>query len=129
MTSGLQNTFIKSMADSGCYFLCLCEIAERITGKPVDVLTTAVYAFEENWIWRDFTVQNPEALLHELTGKKVSVKHSETLPTNCMYYVEKWHNPRTGYSHFRLHDWDSLTNSVTVKEGKIENYRIITINE
>ena len=129
MISGLQNTFIEEMSKSGCYFLCICELAERITGKRVDVLNTALYAFEENWMWRDFTVQRPDLILADLIGKKVKVEASNKLPTTCKYYVEKWFNPRTGFSHFRLHDWDSLTNSVTVKEGKIDSYRIFIVDE
>ena len=58
-------------------------------------------------------------------GERIAHRPVDAIePTNCIYYIEKWHNNRTGFDHFRLHDWDSLKNSVTVREGYIEDYRV-----
>lgn len=127
MREGLQNTTIKNLYETGCYFLCICKIAEEITSKNVDIINTALYAQDKAWVDEDFTVNNPEALLSYLTGKKVKVTKSETLPNGTKYYVEKWYNPKTGYCHFRLPKWDSLKDSVTVKNGSIESYRLLDI--
>lgn len=126
MQQYLQNTLIKNLADTGCYFLCLCEIAERETSKSVDIIKTAIYSIEHHWIEADFTVLFPEEILHYLTGYRYSVTKSDKIDTKANFVVEKWHNDRTGYSHFRLEDWDSLKDSVTVKEGKPTSFRNIT---
>lgn len=125
MTSGTQNTVIENMAKTGCYFLCLCEISERITHMPVDAIETAIVAQKSGWIKKDFTIVNPDKLLHFLTGKNFNVSITTEKPANYLYYVEMWHNDRTGYEHFKLPNWDSLTNSVTVREGYIKSYRVL----
>ena len=124
MTQGLQNTLIEKMAESGCYFLALCELSERLTGKPVDVLLAAEAAMGAGWITSVFKVMNPDAILHFLTGRKfITSITTEKIPGT--YSIEMWHNDRTGFDHFRLHDWDSLKDSITVKEGYIKSYRSI----
>lgn len=124
MTSGTQNTIIKNLASDGCYFLAICELGERIAHRPVDVVETAVVAIKSEWVTSAFKVMHPDKLLEFITDRKFKVSSPTEKPAGCMYYVEKWHNNRTGFDHFRLHDWDSLTNSVTVREGYIEDYRI-----
>ena len=39
-----------------------------------------------------------------------------------MYTVEKWVNLSTGRIHFRRRFVDTLTNSITVAQGKLERY-------
>lgn len=122
LEAGCQNGIIKQMYESGCYFLCICKMAERYMNKEVDVVNVAQVAMEHGWIYRDFTVQKPDSIFSYLTGRRPIVSMTEQKP-DCEYYVECWYNSRTQFTHFKLPDWDSLTNSVTVKEGKITSYR------
>lgn len=124
MTSETQNTVIKNMASDGCYFLAICELGERIAHRPVDAIETAVVAIKSKWMTESFKVEHPETILEFITDRKFKVSCPKTKPEGCMFYIEKWHNNRTGFDHFRLHDWDSLKNSVTVREGYIEDYRV-----
>ena len=127
---GLQN-FIESMGKEGCYFLSLCKLF-----SAKDIITTALECNKRGYLfynWKDpddklnFNVDNPEGIIEYITGKKCRVtKHYAGVPVE-KYYVEKWYNSRTGFSHFRLRDWDPLLNSVTVKEGKIKSWRVIKI--
>ena len=129
MQQHLQNTLIKKLSDYGCYFLCLCEIAERHTGQPVDIIRTAVKALEEGWIEEDFTIQRPTEILKYLTEKSwVCIKSEKESKSPDSYAIQCYKNERTGYTHFRMEDWDSLKDSVTVKEGKIDSYRIFLLN-
>ena len=129
MKQHLQNTLIKNLYESGCYFLCICEIAERHTGRPVDIIKTAVKALEEGWIEEDFTILRPAQILEYLTEKSwVCIKSEKESKEPDSYTVQCYKNNRTGYTHFRMEDWDSLKDSVTVREGKIISYRIFLLN-
>lgn len=123
MRSGIQNTILKSMAEYGCYFLCICELGERITGNKVDVIDFALHCQNKGYLDFDFTVLNPGRILGMLTKKYYDVTKSKEHDDKADYRVLMYHNDKTGLTHFRLDDWDSLTDSITVKEGKIIGYR------
>lgn len=129
----LQNNLIKNMYESGCYFLCLVHIAEKEnTYLAVDVVRFAIECISNGWLKKDFTVVRPDLILGKLLEKTVTVtvidekdkksfdKLSHKAIINC------WYNKRTGFTHFNCDDWDSLENSVTVKEGKIASYRVFS---
>ena len=91
----------------------------------------------------DFLLSNPEytsvdnllAVNTSVTIKplkpsiNVVVEKTKNWPNNALFVIGKWHNKRTGYSHFVLMkgprdvEYDPLGDSVTVKEGDIESYR------
>lgn len=126
--SGIQNGLIKNLYDYGCYFLCICYIAEKHNKYlSVDIIKFANECIENKWLKADFTVVRPDLILGKLLGKTVTVVSVESLDN--MEYKEKvncWYNKRTNYTHFNLDDFDSLSNSVTVKEGKIISYRLFS---
>lgn len=116
-------TFLKD----GCLFLSLSSIIEQYTGNPLDILGTLSYCKKQGYINadNDMTVEGQLKYLRDLTGRtwiRTVVKQlPATVPEN-MYTVEKWLNARTGYIHFKRRFMDTLTNSVTVKEGTLTDY-------
>ena len=77
-------------------------------------------------------MNDAEAFLRHLTGKRVAVRKSDDInykPTSSEYIVERWERPtpKMIFSHFKLPDWDSLRDSQTVKHGKIVSLRIFRV--
>lgn len=120
--------------DGGCYFFCLCAIAEKITGKEIDVLKTAWKYIQEKKI--DYDVKRPRAynncmyiyeadtILSELIGEKYRIKKVEKLPQGYTgYYIERW--KKNNMTHFVLPDYDTMTYSSVRAEGKISAYYLV----
>ena len=133
--AGIQNTLLKELYESGCYFLSIIHIAEKNTPYlSVDVIRFAIECIDNKWLEKDFTVIRPNKILGRLLDKEVSVisvsgKEKELLQT--MEYkaiVNCWYNPKTGFHHFNTDEFDSLVNSKTVKEGYIVGYRVFNWN-
>lgn len=129
--SGIQNTLLKELYESGCYFLSIIHIAEKNSAYlSVDVVRFAKECIDNKWLEKDFTVIRPDEILGRLLDKEVSVisvngKEKELLQT--MEYkavVNCWYNPNTNLYHFNCDDWDSLVNSKTVRDGYIVGYRV-----
>ena len=129
--AGIQNTLLKQLYESGCYFLSIIYIAEKNSQYlSVDVIRFAIECIDNKWLEKDFTVIRSAKILGRLLDKEVSVvslngKEKEVLQT--MEYkaiVNCWYNPKTGLYHFNCEDWDSLVNSKTVREGYIAGYRV-----
>ena len=122
--NGIQ-TAMKNAGENACLFLSLLSIAEEYTGLPVDFIVAYRKCIELGLIEKDFFCNDQQKILYELTGakwKKTVVKElPDPVPEN-MYTVEKWHNVRTGFTHFRRRGFDTLECSVTVKEGYIKEY-------
>lgn len=110
---------------SACLFLCILSIAEDYKGGDLDLIWSIFVAKREGCLQDDFYVSDQEKLLLLLTGRtwkrSVVTKLPDRIPDN-MYTVEKWYNPRTGYTHFKRRGYDTLASSVTVKEGKLKEY-------
>lgn len=133
--AGIQNTLLKQLYESGCYFLSIIHTAEKNSPYlSVDVMRFAIECIDNKWLEKDFTVIRPDKILGRLLDKEVSVvsvsgKEKDLLQT--MEYkavINNWYNPKTGLYHFNCEDWDSLINSKTVKEGFIISYRIFNWN-
>lgn len=122
LKNGCQD-LLKNLGTSGCYFLCLCKIAEEELHRSVDVLDAAYVALENQLIDKEFFVMNPTEILRYLTGKKWIVVVSKEMKT-ADYSVVKYVNGK--YTHFRLEHWDSLENSTSVRCGIIESFRHFT---
>lgn len=124
--NGIQ-TKLEQIGKYGCYLLSIANHFEY-QGDIVDFYDKCL---KEKWIEEDCTVLNPAAIAHYLGGGNWMVIKSNTpLEMNdADFYVECWKNNRTGYTHFRLPESDTLKNSVTVKEGKIVSYRIFMLQE
>lgn len=118
---------VQTFLTEGCLFLSLCSIAEQVVNEHIDILSTIQYAKAEGWIDsnNDMTKASQCALLGFLTGKVWRREELTELPNPVpdeMYTVEKWVNLNTGLTHFRRRFVDTLTNSVTVAQGKLERY-------
>lgn len=118
---------VQTFLTEGCLFLSLCSIAEQVANMHIDILSAIQYAKTEGWIDanNDMTKTSQCALLEFLTGKKWHREEFTTLPNPVpdeMYTVEKWRNPKNGFTHFRRRFVDTLTDSVTVKMGKLVSY-------
>lgn len=128
--NGIQ-TVMEKAGDYACLFLSLLSIAEEYTGLPVDFIVAYRKCIDLGLIEKDFFCNDQEKILYEFTGKKwkkTVVKELDPLPEN-MFTVEKWHNPRTGFTHFRRRSFDTLESSVTVKEGYIKEYYCYSVED
>ena len=129
--AGIQNTLLKELCESGCYFLSIIYIAEKNSPYlSVDVIRFAIECIDNKLLGKDFTVIRPNKILGRLLDKEVtiiSLSEKEKNLLQTMEYKEvinNWYNPKTGLYHFNTDDWDSLLNSKTVKEGYIVGYRV-----
>lgn len=114
----------QSFVQEGCYFLCLCSIAEDVTTKCVDVVEAYNTAIENKWATTDAYIQNPIALLKWLTHKDWTMRIEDKVPqvvADNEWTVLKYYNPKTKYTHFKRRDVDTLASSKTVIEGKIQS--------
>lgn len=131
----------------GCYFCSLLAVAEEqrkkvfeahevmsiyLAAMHVGIISKEVW--DENGRPKDgCTVLDPDALLR-LAGGKGSVRKvdgSGYKAATGEWQILRFHNQRTGFSHFVLGDgngkvrFDPLGHSVTVKEGRVVDQRII----
>jgi len=134
-------TFFQEAGEAACYALCIAKIAERITGNAIEPIDALLGGIERKFIhynWSDpedpdnFYVNNPEAFLCLLTGKRATVIKTDNInyrPASNEYIAERWERPtaKMVYSHFRLQEWDSLRDSQTVKYGKLVSLRVFRL--
>jgi hypothetical protein len=122
--AGIQSVFYNANKYS-CLFLCLLSIAEEASWQAVDLIGVYRHCIKKHWIDDDFTCLNQTAILEYITGKHWRREVRKSLPDPVpdeMYTVEKWYNPRTGFTHFKRRGFDTLYSSNTVKEGKLKEY-------
>ena len=131
---GLQIELLAIYKD-GCHFLTLCSIADEYrydNGLPyIDLIDAIRICQKRGLISDDFYVNDDGTkVLSLLTdGKKWTRRDVVNLPTiNDNDYTEAvYFNSRTQFKHFRRRYFDTLRDSVTVKEGSIIQYRIYTV--
>ncbi len=124
--SGIQNE-LESCGKEGCHFLTLLSIAEETINEPIDLLDAIRLCKENNVLADDFFVKDNCGLLCILTGKSWTMAEVSVLPDviNDNEYTEAiYFNPRTKFKHYRRRGFDTLKDSVTVKEGDVIAYRI-----
>lgn len=129
--SGIQDV-MKMVGSDGCHFLTLCSIAEEYLNKPIDLIGLIRHCQSKRWITNDFWVKNDGTpILNYLTNKKWTRKEVDKLPvirdndyTEAIYY-----NPNTGFHHYRRRGIDTLSYSITVRDGYIEKYYIYTVED
>ena len=127
--TGIQSLLQEMQFNSACHFLALCSIAEEVNNLPIDFLQVVKLARSTNLIRKDFYVNDACALLRLMTNRQWSVRKEKTLPSVILdneYTEAVWYNPRTKFTHFRRRGFDTLNNSITVKEGNIAEYRVYT---
>lgn len=129
--NGIQTVFEKA-GNYACLFLSLLTIAEEYTGLPVDFIVAYRKFIEMGLIEKDFYCNDQEKILYTLTGmkwKKTVLKELPNPVPENMYTVEKWHNERTGLTHFKRRGWDTLESSFTTREGNIVEYYCYSVGD
>lgn len=122
------------LGDSGCYFICLCSIAEEITGKEIDLLKTAKRMIDNkilDYDWRRpkayknmFYVTDADKLLKAL-GCKEHIEKVDELPKGYKgKYIVRY--TLEGSTHFVLPNYNSITYSNCVANGRISKYYLVT---
>lgn len=118
-------TILKSVAQTGCYFLSLCDVAEDfLADNDLDAkhsfFATLQTALKNEWLLADMTVMCPIDILAYITGFTWEMtKFSGLFPYEQQKKNEysiicyKWNN----MTHFRRRGYDVYKNSVTVRQG------------
>lgn len=137
----MKITDIKAIQDlancvgtDGCYFICLCAVAEKITGKEIDVLRSAWEAIGLKLV--DYDLKRPRAYKNKMFVFDAD-KVLEMLGCDG-YYIEKvdalskdydgYYIVRytlEGSTHFILPDYNSITYSNTVANGRKSKYYLV----
>ena len=137
----MKITDIKAIQDlancvgtDGCYFICLCAVAEKITGKEIDVLSSAWKAIELKRI--DYDLKRPRAyknkmfvfdadkVLEMLGCDGYYIEKVDALPKDYDgYYIVRY--TLEGSTHFILPDYNSITYSNTVANGRKSKYYLV----
>jgi hypothetical protein len=136
MKAGIQ-TLLGEAGEAACYALDILEIAERERGHKLNIIEALCQGIDCGFIYYNnedpndndnFFVEAPEALLTMLAGGRWTVEKAgpEYVPARGEWVVDRWERVKTGavIGHFRLPDWDSLSNSMTVRYGKIVSKRV-----
>lgn len=132
----LQTLFLNAH-ESSCHFLVLCSIADEYRHdhglEYIDLIWAIRTCTSKGLIDGEFYVKDDGCrILSLLTeGKKWTRKDVVSLPAIGYndYTEAEYFNPRTQFTHFRRRYFDTLRDSVTVKEGYIKQYRIYTVQE
>lgn len=127
---GLQ-TILGKCGSEGCHFLTLCSIIEEVNNEPLDLIEAIRVAQSKGWFDTNFYGKAADLFLNHFTGKKWSRKKVDVLPvikgneyTEAVYY-----NSDTGYFHYRRRGFDTIVDSVTVRDGIIVEYYIWSYEE
>ena len=136
MKSGIQ-TLLGEAGEAACYALDILEIAERVRGQRLDPVDALYQGIERGYIHYNendpndndnFFVEDPAALLAMFAEGRWKVEKAgpDYVHARGEYVVDRWERVRTGtvIGHFRLPDWDSLHDSMTVRYGKIASKRV-----
>ena len=68
--NGIQNTLLKELYESGCYFLSIIHTAEKNSPYlSVDIIRFAIECIDNKWLGKDFTVIRPDKILGRLIDK------------------------------------------------------------
>lgn len=130
----------QELGESGCYALCLLEVACQYLGKKLPVLESIQMGIEKKCIYYNsknpndddnFYVQYPETLLYYWTGKhwKVTKEKADYKLQKGEFKINRWERQATGKTigHFDCEYFHPIANSVTCKLGKIVSTRICKV--
>ena len=114
----------------GCYLISIYKAILDTTDACIlaRIITDYDYFRKNNIIGDDCEILQPDKICKHY-GVNVTVEKTKNWPNNALFVIGKYHNKRTGYSHFVLMKgpqeikYDPLGDSVTVKEGYVESYR------
>ena len=145
MKNGIQK-LLQSAGNSGCYALCLIDVAEEyFENKQIDRKIDVVRAFDEaidrKYIYfnrkdpsdsDNFYVRQPGLFLEMLTGKKWLVTHDmadRQVKNENEYIIRRYERKMTGhtYGHFERDIFKPIVNSLTVTNGEEVSTRVCTV--
>lgn len=132
-------SFFKAVGNSGCYALCLVNLAQK-QGKKLDIIEALLLGIEKGFIkfnWNNyddkenFFVSRPDAFFSMLIGETYYVKFalSDYVSKNGEFEVQFWalnqDQAEQGKGHFVLSvEENPLQNSNTMKFGRCYSKRI-----
>ena len=120
----MLQTWLKNFAEESCLADCYYYISRNGNIRKDDFLKWLSIGIERGDILDDGYVKNANNIMKGLVY--ISKVNNTDRPQIARFY-----NPRTGYSHFVIAKpdgeviWDPLTDSITVKEGFIKDWRIV----
>lgn len=122
------------LGSDGCYTLCLILVAEKITKKDIDVIRVTRKLIDNNFI--DYDDKRPRAYANTMYVKDADkvlkmlgcvgyrIRKVSELPEGYNgYYIER--HSLNGNTHFTLPDYNTLTDSKCVREGRITAYYLV----
>lgn len=122
-------TLCENLNKYGCHFLVLCTIIEEFNKEPLDLIYAVRISMSKGWMDSNFWVKDALAILKFFTGYIWTREQVTTLPIKIKdnQYTEcNWYNPATEKEHFTRRGINTLTDSFTVRYGKIRYYYIYT---
>lgn len=127
----------KKIGASGCYFLSLVNIAEKILNREIDVISLFDLCLKNKWLNDECYMNNPAAMLSYLLNKKVDIRKEFDLaykvkPNEYEISCYEYNATGTTFYHFVVTDgervlYDPFGGSRTVRNGKQVSKRIIAI--
>jgi hypothetical protein len=125
-----KQEIMKILGESGCYFLAMLFLAERITAKKIDPVALFVLCNEKGIVDKDGTILDAGKVMSTLTDLHFDAKKCtpDYLAQPGEFEVLVFSNEK--YTHFVAGDGkggvacDPLGSSRTVATGKIVNKRI-----
>lgn len=122
------------LGSDGCYLLNLMIIAEKITGKDIDVIKTSKKLIDLGLVDYDWKrpkayknmmyVMDADKVLKELGCVGYRIRKVDELPKDYKgYYIIRY--TLEGNTHFVLKDYNSITYSRCVAEGRVSKYYLV----
>lgn len=128
------------LGNYGCYYTAICVIAERITGKDIDLLKSARRMIDNNFIDYDdkrpkaypngFYIKDADAILKALGCVGYHIEKVDVLPKdyNGEYIIRYSLNGNTHFVVGGKNPYNSITYSNCVANGKITKYYLVKKN-
>jgi hypothetical protein len=125
-----KQELMKILGESGCYFLSILFLAERITGKKIDPLEMFITCSEKGIVDKDGTVLDAGKVMSVMTGSVFSARKEESGYALKAGEFEVLVYSNEKYTHFVSGDGrgavacDPLGHSNTVATGRVSGKRI-----
>ena len=123
-------TICQNINKAGCYMLCLCYACFKEERNLEQVLSIYKTLIDYKWMDDDCYIKDPCSILKYFTGNDWKVEKTHTYDEGADIKIARFFNKRTGLNHFVLMQdektvlWDPIEDSVTVREGRIESWRL-----
>lgn len=145
MRKGLENgiqTFLQEAGESGCYALCLIDVACEYLQTELNVIEALKLGVDKGCIYYNdvnpndndnFYVSNPATWLYYMTSKHWEVTKGPAFykAKKNEFIINRWERRKTGsvIAHFDRETFHPLMDSQTVKYGEIASTRVCLVKE